>query len=134
LSEVNTSDPIEITVADHYVFNGWSGEKGVWNRVYETLNEPATFEAFAWLKKWNVYFNCNGNTDVVTVTDGDYVTSPKCTKEGHTFQYWKEKFSVSPCNAIIFYLLVIVFIICAIVLFMPIISYVTRGVQSKPSY
>ena len=135
LSKVRMLDPIKVTVADHYVFNGWSGDKGNWNSMlYETLDVPATFEASSYLKRWNVTFTDCGENTTMIVTDGDYVTSPKCTKEGHTFQYWREKFSVTPCNAIIFYLLIIVFIICAIVLFMPIISYVTRGVQPKPSY
>lgn len=129
------SNPPEIIVADHYVFNMWTSTDGNWDTIHTVLNSPATFTASAYLKKWNVIFTGCGKDTSMIVTDGDYVIAPNCSKDGYDFKEWKEGFSTISSSNIIVYLLVIVFIISVIVLFVPSVhSYITRGIQSKTSY
>ena len=125
--------PPEIIIADHYVFNMWTSTDGNWDTIHTVLNSPATFTASAYLKKWNVIFTGCGKDTTMVVTDGDYVTAPKCNKDGYTFNGWKEGFTVST-STLVLYALIIVFIICVIVLIKPSMSHITTGIQSKSSY
>lgn len=132
------SNPPEIIVADHYTFNMWTSTDGNWNTIHTILNSPVTFTASAYIKKWNILFTGCGKDTSMVVTDGDYVTAPNCSKDGYTFNGWKEGFTVST-STLVMYALIIVFIICVIVLIKPSLSllsssYITTSIQSKSSY
>lgn len=130
----------KIKAKDHYGFTGWvSSIIGInLNNIHSSINTPVTFTAWYYLKKWTVKFMDCGDTVTKTVTDGDMVTPPQCSKTGYTFNGWKESFTTCKSSNISIWLLMILFIISVIILFTPFkssyIRNITRGIQSKTSY
>lgn len=125
--------PPTLKVKEHYAFNTWTSPEGNWNG--QSLYDPVTFTGTAYLKQWTVTFLDCGDTVTKTVTDGDMVTTPECKKSGHTFLGWKEGFTCSSSNIIV-YLFVILFVICMIVLFVPqsYIRNIASSIYTKTSH
>ena len=131
-------EPPKLKVRDHYKFTGWSSSGGKLDEIQTSLF-PIEFTGSAILMRWIVKFKDCGDTVTKTVNDGEYVVNPpSCSKVGHTFNGWKESFTTCKSSNISIWLIVILFIISAIVLFMPskssYIRNITRGIQSKTSY
>lgn len=133
------TEPPKIKAKKHYGFTGWVSSTGInWNNIHSSIDTPVTFTAWYYLKKWTVEFKDCGETVKKSVTDGEYVTPPSCSKAGYIFNGWKESFTTCKSSNISIWLLVILFIISVIVLFTPFkssyIRDITRGIQSKTRY
>lgn len=134
------TEPPKIKAKDHYEFTGWvSSLIGInLNNIHSSIDTPVTFTGWYYLKKWTVKFMDCGDTVTKTVTDGDMVTPPQCSKTGYTFNGWKESFTTCKSSNISIWLLMILFIISVIILFTPFkssyIRNITRGIQSKTRY
>lgn len=139
----SSASPPKINVPEGYEFVGWISDQGKYESInLSKITEPITFNANVIQKVYNVQFSECGDK-IIKVLHGTTITKSNnsefnnitCSREGYTFNGWKEAFTNKETSSLN-YLCVIYYVIIAYIIYYIakyVVQYLEIGV-SKSGY